>query len=168
MRCPECSAYIPDGLTYPLDCPQCSKSIAEPSIHFTHEPQSNLHPPFAPWLTIITSAYTEDSENDSTLLPPDSCSISFGKNGFSLVTQLGMRFDKFLYSECSEIKSDSGVFTFFCNARMHQLRFPQSNNQSAQIRSKLICDLVNQLKNTTPESNPFSESLREEIRKRFK
>lgn len=166
MRCPKCNAYVPDGLHFPLTCSQCSEVIQEKPTE-THRPLTT-DSPFASWLTVVTAAYLNTSDFESNLLPPEPCSISFGKNGFSYVNQTGMRFEKYLFSECSEIKSDSNSMSFICNARLHQIRFPASVNQSSQIKAKLIADLVNQLKNSTTDTNPFHASLTEEIQKRFR
>ncbi len=166
MRCPKCSEYIPDGLTLPLNCPQCSETITEiPSTNSTQPSTSQA--PFANWLTLVTAAYLDTSDLESNLLPPEPCSISFGKMGFSYVNQTGMRFEKFTFSDCNEIKSENNVMSFICNARFHQIRFPITTNQAAQIRAKIIADLVNQLKNSSNDQNPFSPHLIEEIKKRF-
>lgn len=166
MRCPKCNSYLPDGLSFPITCSQCSEVITEKPIEAVRPPTSDT--PFANWLTIKTAAYLNTSDFESNLLPPEPCSISFGKNGFSYVNQSGMRFEKYHYADCTEIKSDGNLISFICNARLNQIRFPASINQSSQIKAKLIADLISQLKNSTSDTNPFHSHLIEEILKRFR
>ena len=124
MRCISCSTYIPEGLGELKFCPQCGKGLtklvttiessSEPSgLVESSGPAEEVRPevslpkrePYAKFLTSQTRL-SLDVVTNGFQSTPGIGSISFGRDGFSIVFDEGRGWKKFAYLSTGSLRQD--------------------------------------------------------------
>ena len=173
MRCPVCNSYIPQGLESATFCPSCGKPLAsapsEPTMKTSESPKplaSPSAPAFAPFFTIKTQLAF-----GPTMMQPDIGlgSISFGPEGFSIVSSAGKSWKKIPYTDMSFLRQDGPKVLFETASVESKIEFPDSILANGADRAKIVLDILEKLKGRPRLlENPFSDRLSEEIERRMK
>lgn len=184
MRCPACHSYIPEGLASPVTCPQCGKAVeaasnadstnsAQSALQTTPGPSEPLASPAQPsaacaWLTLKLKIACGPLQlkrffEDSTL--------SFGPEGFSIVSDGGRSWKKISYASLSAVRSSGNRVLFELNGADSVLEFKKGLFSRATEKARLLGEVIRML--AAPEkrgkiaSNPFSARIAQDLRRKL-
>lgn len=192
MRCPACHSYIPEGLASPVTCPACGRAVeAAPTTDATNSARPALNATPVPPEPVAESADNPSPVPNTTSAACtwltlklkiacgplqlkrffENSTLSFGPEGFSIVSDNGRSWKKIPYASLSAVRFSGNCVLFEHNGADSVLEFKKGLFSRATEKAKLLGEVIRML--AAPEkrgkiaANPFSARIAQDLRRKL-